>query len=195
MKTHWCCLLYRTSQHEWQPMPFINFTSNDSNSNLSDHYEFWVPSVVLEVAWIPRASTILQYASVDRAKDWTLRACWRWFLRLDYLQRRVFGHGAVASKSVVSTQKSWDTPKVMKQYKSDPIRQGARLFFVIKEKPPNPPVNLVCGEDEGFHHPVIRVWNPFFRTCGVMWFHWTQFSVALLWLLDCLDCGSSTSCD
>ena len=78
--------------------------------------------------------------------------------------------------------------------------QSARapdIFFVIKEKPPNPPVNLVCGEDEGFHHPVIRVWNPFFRTCGVckMWFHWTQFFVALLWLLDCLDCGSSTNCD
>lgn len=73
----------------------------------------------------------------------------------------------------------------------------ATVFFVIKEKPPNPPVNLVCGEDEGFQHPVIRLCNPFFRTCGVckMWFHWTQFSVALLWLLDCLDCGSSTNCD
>ena len=129
MKTHWCCLFYRTSQHEWQPMPFINSTSNDSNSNLSDHYEFWVRSVVLEVAWIPRTSTILQYASVDRAKDWTLRACWRWFLRLDYLQRRVFGHGAVAPKSVVST------PKILRHTQSDETIQiwsnppGCQTFF------------------------------------------------------------------
>lgn len=139
MKTHWCCLLYRTSQHEWQPMPFINFTSNDSNSNLSDHYEFWVRSVVLEVAWIPRASTILQYASVDRAKDWTLRACWRWFLRLDYLQRRVFGHGAVAPNGELhilgvsillwASQKSWDTPKVIQSARVPDFSFASHCFF------------------------------------------------------------------